>query len=279
AYNYLGGALAEQKKPNDAVTAFKKAIELQPDFAEAYNNLGNALRAQKKLGEAVAAYKKAIDLHPDFAAAYNNLSNALREQKKKLGEAATAYKKAIELNPDLAEVYYNLGITLAHQKKLEEAVTAYKKAIHLSPDLAEAHCNLGHVLRDQGQFAEALTYLRRGHGLGSRNPRWPYPSAQWVGNCELLVELNGKLAAILSGQKQPTDAAEPLALGQLCQMPYKKQYAAATRFYREAFAEKPQLADDLNAQFRYNAACAAALAGCGQGKDADTLDAKERSRL
>src|SRR5499427_8355063 len=51
------------------------------------------------------------------------------------------------------------------------------------------------------------------------------------------------------------------------------------RFYTAAFADEPKLANDLNAQHRYNAACAAALAGCGQGKDADKLDGKERARL
>jgi serine/threonine-protein kinase len=81
----------------------------------------------------------------------------------------------------------------------------------------------------------------------------------------------------LSGQRQPADAAERLDLAFICQR--NKRNVAATRFYGEVFTEKPQLAGDLNTQHRYNAACAAALAGCGQGKDADKLDAKERARL
>jgi serine/threonine-protein kinase len=130
----------------------------------------------------------------------------------------------------------------------------------------------------KGQFAEALEYRRRGHELGSKIPRWPYPSAQWVRNCERLVEIDAKLRAILSGQKQPADTAERLALAQLCQLPCKKQYAAAVRFYQEAFAAEPKLANDLSTPHRYNAACAAALAAAGQGKDADKLESKERSR-
>src|SRR5262249_48397493 len=55
--------------------------------------------------------------------------------------------------------------------------------------------------------------------------------------------------------------------------------AAAARFYEHAFAGDPTLADNPQAPHRYNAACAAALAGCGQGKDADKLNAKERARL
>src|SRR5262249_48200787 len=72
---------------------------------------------------------------------------------------------------------------------------------------------------------------------------------------------------------------ERLALAQLCVMPCKKHYVVAERFFREAFEEEPKLADDKDAENRYNAACAAALAGCGQGEDADQLDTKECARL
>jgi serine/threonine-protein kinase len=55
-------------------------------------------------------------------------------------------------------------------------------------------------------------------------------------------------------------------------------YVAAVRFYEEAFTAEPGLVGDRPSDRRYNAACAAALAGCGQGKDADTLDVPERAR-
>jgi hypothetical protein len=60
---------------------------------------------------------------------------------------------------------------------------------------------------------------------------------------------------------------------------YKRRYRAALQFYTKAFAEQPKLADDLQQHHRYNAACAAALLGCGQGLDADQIDDKERTRL
>jgi hypothetical protein len=65
----------------------------------------------------------------------------------------------------------------------------------------------------------------------------------------------------------------------LCQQPYKQLTAAAARFYADAFADEPQLAEMLYRGHRYNAAYAAALAGCGQGKDAGTLPDQERARL
>src|SRR5262249_8029001 len=56
-----------------------------------------------------------------------------------------------------------------------------------------------------------------------------------------------------------------------------KNYAAAARFYRDAFTAAPELAENVPQGIRYYAACAAARAGCGHGKDAGTLDDKERA--
>ena len=91
------------------------------------------------------------------------------------------------------------------------------------------------------------------------------------------MALDRKLPAILSGKEQ-ADTKERLTLASMCQQ-HKKRYAAAARFYSEAFANEPKLTEEPSTSLRYNAACAAALAGCGQGIDADKLDSKERTRL
>ena len=59
---------------------------------------------------------------------------------------------------------------------------------------------------------------------------------------------------------------------------YKKLHGASARFWAEAFQAQPKLADDMQVQNRYNAACAAALAGSGQGKDDPPLDEENKAR-
>jgi serine/threonine-protein kinase len=137
---------------------------------------------------------------------------------------------------------------------------------------------LGDALRAQGRFAESLEAYRHGHALGSKRPGWPYPSAQWVRVAERLADLDARLPSFLKGDAQPADAGERLALAQICQQ-HKQRFAASARWYAEVFAAQPKLAEAVAAGHRYNAACAAALAGCGQGKDAADLDDKERARL
>jgi serine/threonine-protein kinase len=133
-------------------------------------------------------------------------------------------------------------------------------------------------LKQKGQFREALGELRRGHELGSRTASWRYPSAQWVRECERLIELDAKLPAILEGKTRPASADERIELAGLCSL--KRRHRAAFLFYKEAFDAQAKLADDLGALNRYDAACcAAALAGCGNGEDADKPDDTERARL
>jgi serine/threonine-protein kinase len=98
-----------------------------------------------------------------------------------------------------------------------------------------------------------------------------------VREAERLAALGAKLPALLSGAAQPGDAGEWLTLAHFCQ-DYKERYAAAARFYAGAFAAEPKPAEEPNGN-RYDAACAAALAGCGQGNDASKVEDAERSRL
>jgi serine/threonine protein kinase/Tfp pilus assembly protein PilF len=272
-HNNLGNVFYQRRKFDEAITEYHKAIELDPKSAPAYNGLGNVLRDQKKLPDATTAYHKAIEIDTRFADAYNGLGNALLNQKK-LHEAIEAFNKAIELDPSYAVAHMNLGNALSVKKDLEGAIREYRAAIALKRDFAEAHCNLGGALRQKGEFRLALDENRRGHELASKQPLWPYPSAKWVREAEQLVALDAKLPKVLKGVAQVADSDEQLALAILCHE-HKKLYGAAVRFYEEAFAAEPKLI----APNRYNAACVAALAGCGKGKDADSLDEKERSRL
>jgi hypothetical protein len=101
--------------------------------------------------------------------------------------------------------------------------------------------------------------------------------SQELRRCERLLDLEARLPALLQGKIQPASPAERLEYAGLCQL--KKLYTAVVRFYAEAFTADPKLANNLLAGHRYQAACAAALAGSGQGQDASQLDSQERARL
>ncbi len=276
AHHNLGLVLAMQGHLDRAVSEFEAAIRLKFDDALVHHNLGAALQDQGHLERAVAEFEAAIRLKPDHALAHYNLGNALRDQGH-LERAVAEYEAAIRLKPDDALAHFNLGGALQSQGHFERAVAAYEAAIQLKPDFAQAHCNLGLLRLPMGKFGAALESLEKGHALGSRQPGWRYPSEAWVRDARRLVELEAKLPAILKGEATPRDPAERLALADLC---YKTgRYATSARFWGEAFAETPTLADDLARGHRYNAACSASLAASGRGKDEPMPDAPAKARL
>jgi serine/threonine protein kinase/Flp pilus assembly protein TadD len=270
----LGIVLGEKGRRDEAESAYRKALDLKPDYAEAHLELGFFLWKANRPDEALAACRRATELKPLLAPAHFHLGRALVE-KGRLGEALAAYRRAIDLQPGYAEAHYELGNTLRECGRLGEAVAAYRRAIDLQPGYAEAHCNLGVSLRGQGEFAQALAALTRGHELGRRRPNWPYPSAQWVRECRRLVELDDRLPALLRGGARPACAGERNELARLCF--YKKLYVASARLRAEAFTADPELAEDVEAGHRYEAACAAALAASGRGADAGRLSEQERT--
>jgi tetratricopeptide (TPR) repeat protein len=278
AYTNRGNCFANQGKPDRAEADYRESIRLKKDNHVTYTSLGSLLANQDKLEEAEVEYRKAILLKKDYAEAHINLGVALIKMGR-LDEAIAELSEATRIQKDCASAYYFLGIAQSDKGNLVDAIAAYRQAIQIKNDFAEAHCNLGHALRRQGEFREALKELRRGHELGSKNPDWPYRSAagEWVRHCERLVELDEKLPDFIDGKKTPASPSERIELARICSL--KHLNAAAFRFYEAAFAVEPKLADNPRTGQRYNAACAAALAGCGQGMDADKLDSKERDCL
>jgi serine/threonine-protein kinase len=83
-------------------------------------------------------------------------------------------------------------------------------------------------------------------------------------------------AAFLEGRYQPQDNVERLALLGVCR--FKNLNLASAKLYADAFAADPKLAEDPHISHRYNAACAAALVGCGGGEDGGALSEAERAR-
>jgi serine/threonine-protein kinase len=277
AHTNLGIALRAQGLLDDAIAEHRQAIALDPKLARAHYNLGNALRDKPRWDGAIEAYRRAIDLDPKDAWAHTNLGIALAN-KGRPDDAIQAFRQAIALDPKLARAHYNLGTLLRAQGLLVEAIREYQKATDLDPKLAPAHGALGQALLGQGRFAEAQAATRRCLDLLPKDDPSCPPVTEQLRQCERWLVLSNKLPAVLQGDDRPRDAGEQLALAELCQQ-HKQLHAAATRFYAAAFADQPKLVGDMKNQHRYDAACAAALAAAGRGKDADQLDDQERARL
>jgi tetratricopeptide (TPR) repeat protein len=269
---HLAEALKGQRPPRlpEALRHYAAARAVRPEVGHA---LAHALEDAGDRAGAVTLFRELTRLRPDNPRHHSCLGSALQAQGDLAGAEASS-REALRLDPKFASAHNNLGLALQAQGDLAGAVASYREAIRLDPKFAEAHCNLGSVLRLQGRFTESLAALRRGHELGSRDPKWRYPSVQWVQQAQRYVEREPLLDAIRIGQASPTDSVEFVLFAQMSQC--TGHSAAAARLYGEAFALWPQLRNSANS-YRYDGACSAALAGCGRGKGADSLGEAERA--
>ncbi|MBV8132837.1 MAG: glycosyltransferase family protein [Alphaproteobacteria bacterium] len=152
-HNNIGGAYHIFGKLDKAISHFRRALALNPNFVEAHFNLGKALYVQGDINEAIEQYQRVITIKPDHVVAYNNLASTLYECGK-YDQAIVHYQRALSLEPGNSEVFFNLGLVLRAQGHLDEAVTHYRRAVALRPDFAEAHTNIGQALLLSGRFEE-----------------------------------------------------------------------------------------------------------------------------
>ncbi len=159
-HNNLGIALFKTGKVDEAMVHYQKALEINPDFAEAHNNLGNFLFQKGRVDEAMVHYQKALEINPDYAEAHYNLGNALLKTGN-ADEAIAHLQKALEINPDYADAHNNLGYALIQKGSVDEAILHFQKALQINPDYADAHKNLSNALLQKERMDKAIPHFQK----------------------------------------------------------------------------------------------------------------------
>ncbi len=276
AHGILAMVLGAGGKLDEAIAEYRELLRLRPERFEAHLNLGAILCDYKHdYDGAIAEFRQALRLKPDHPVTRYNLGNALRQQGK-FDEAIAEYRGAFRLDPALFDAQADIGVAFAAQGKFDEAIREFRVALRLKPDDSITHRDLGRVFRARGEFAQALAEFRTARDLARGNPQFRQEIEQVLTLTERQASLAEQLPSVLAKKLKPVDSAETLEFAQLCYD--KKLHAASARLWSEAFQAQPKLADDMQVQHRYNAACAAALAGCGQGKDEPPLDDTAKAR-
>jgi tetratricopeptide (TPR) repeat protein len=155
AHNNLGVALFRQRRLDEAIVEYRKALDFQPDYAKAYNNLGAALFEQRRFAEAIGPCRRAVALAPQFAEPHYNLGNALGETGQ-IDDAIAQYEVSLQINSYNAKAHNNLANALANSGRLDEAVGHYRRALEIDPQMVEAHFNLGNACYRQGNLSTAV---------------------------------------------------------------------------------------------------------------------------
>lgn len=150
-YYAAAGTLKRRNRPDEAVSYYQKALELDENYTEAHYNLANTYAAIGKLDQAFEHYKKALHLMPESAMIHGNLAFYLVRHGKP-EQATRHYEEALRIKPDSPRIAYELGRTYAQLDKSDLAIENLSKALLLKPDYAQAHYYLAQIYRQQGKI-------------------------------------------------------------------------------------------------------------------------------
>jgi tetratricopeptide (TPR) repeat protein/tRNA A-37 threonylcarbamoyl transferase component Bud32 len=317
SHDSLGDMLKDAGKPAEALRAYELALAIQQKLADAnpsitefqnrlatsHNAIGHLSKDTGKPVEALRAHELALaiqqklaDANPTItefqnklAAGHNAIGTLLKDTGKPL-EALKSYESALAIwnnlvweHPELPDYMSELGGNLDDMadidldaKRFEVARVRLRQSVEWQRKALSFNAANPNYRQIWEQHWKNMIRACRGLGDAAGASEAEGELAKFRDSDPANVALDARLSAIMRGDQRLTENRERL---QLARRAYDKAiYATAASLWADALAADPKLVDDRQAQHRYNAACAAARAGCGQGKD-KAIDDTTRSKL
>jgi len=158
AWNNLGILAARDGNPDEAISDFKRALEIDPAHPIALLNLGNAYRQKKDWQAAKDTLSRAVELSPEEPEANYGLGMVYAQ----LNDTERAYQyltKALVLRPVYPEALNNLGILYLRTRRPGDAIHSFEESIRLAPSYDQSYLNLAKVYVIEGEREKARSIL------------------------------------------------------------------------------------------------------------------------
>jgi len=173
AWNNRGSIKDRDKKHDQAIEDFTRAIVIKPDYTHAFYNRGTSKKDWAKelndsslLKSAIQDFDKALEFDKNFLEAFHNrglakenLSDFAKTELQRnslLNSALDDYNKTIDLDPKYENALVNRGVIKGKMGKLDEAIEDFNKAIEMKPDNASAFSNRGLAKDNKGDLLGAI---------------------------------------------------------------------------------------------------------------------------
>ena len=179
----LGGYYFGQQDFAQAITHYKKATELAPDYSTAFNILGYAYRQNENYSEAENAFKKYIELIPNDPNPYDSYAELLLKMGR-FDEAITQYNKALAIEPTFINSHFGIAAALTYKGNASEAQAELEKMSQKARTDGERRTALfGQVVvaLDNAKFDQALAELAKEYAIAQKNN----DSANMTGDLQL----------------------------------------------------------------------------------------------
>lgn len=161
AHCFLGQALREQGRLDEAAQAFQAAITADPKYSDPYAGLGLVRMAQNSPVEASANFKQAISLNTGNSTAHYGLGRILL-QDGQVDDAIHEFNTALYQYPNSAPTRLALGQAYLQQGNTVAAVKEFQEAIRIKPENADAYLHIASIRESRGDYEHALAELRSG---------------------------------------------------------------------------------------------------------------------
>ena len=148
-----------------AKEAALKALQLDPNIAEAHVALGKLNFFNMDLAGSLREYQRAIELKPNYATAHQWFGNDSLVSLGRFDEAIAEGKRAVELDPLSPIINADLGITLYLARRYDDAIEQLRKTLVIDPTFFYAHYNLGVALQLKGDLSAAISEYEKAKQL------------------------------------------------------------------------------------------------------------------
>lgn len=172
-YNQLGTVLIGGQPPTEirplAIAAAKKALEIDPDLAEAHAALAYARLYDWEWAAAEEGFQRALRLNPSYASAHLWYAHAL-SMRKRSDEALREVRLAYRLDPLSPIIRTQVGWILQHAGRYDEAIAELRKVLQTDPDYLWALWRIGSSYTSKSMFEEGIDALEKAAKLSGRSP-------------------------------------------------------------------------------------------------------------
>jgi len=163
-WSAVRGLTPPAKAMKEALDAVNKALELDPDLADAHASKGLILTHSGQMAEGLRSLQKAVEINPGHAAAQNLLGRAYYSYER-IPEGLAAIEKSVSLDPVSMMVYTGAGDGYYFARQYEKSVFHYRMALELDKRFDGAHTGLARSLEALGRFDEAREEYEEGRRL------------------------------------------------------------------------------------------------------------------
>jgi eukaryotic-like serine/threonine-protein kinase len=144
-----------------ALESSRKALDLNDSLPEAHASRAMALAIAMKWTEADAEFRRALELNPNYATAHYFYGFSVLAPQKRIDAALEEFRTALSLDPLSSIVGTNYAVVLMYAHRYPESLAQFQKVLERDPNFSPAHYKISQLYATMGRFADAVNELRK----------------------------------------------------------------------------------------------------------------------